>query len=117
MILWPSSPPKSKRPWQVLSTAFSKRWSKNAGSVCAHCRLNLRFVNVEVGVNVLHVIVLFERLHQAQHLRGLRAGQLDGVLRYHAEFRGSRSDGGLDERFLDGFERFRRGDDVPRGAV
>ena len=31
--------------------------------VRAHRRLNLRLINVEVSVDVLHVVVLFERLY------------------------------------------------------
>ncbi len=38
-------------------------------------------VDVEVRVHVLHVVVLFERFHQADHRIGRRAFQLDVILR------------------------------------
>jgi len=41
-------------------------------SVGADSRLNLRLIDIEIGVDVLHVVVLFERFHQPDHLRGLR---------------------------------------------
>ena len=45
-----------------------------ASLVCADGGLNLRLINIKVGVHVLHVIVLFEGLDQTHHLRGLRTG-------------------------------------------
>jgi hypothetical protein len=45
-----------------------------ACSVGADCCLNLRLVNIKVCVNVLHVVVLFQRFDQPHHLCGLRAG-------------------------------------------
>ena len=43
-------------------------------SVGADCCLNLRLVNIKVCVNVLHVVVLFQRFDQPHHLCGLCAG-------------------------------------------
>jgi hypothetical protein len=40
----------------------------------AYRRLNLRLVDVEICVHMLHVIMLFQRFHQSQHLRCLLAG-------------------------------------------
>ena len=56
-------------------------------SIGADGGLNFGLVDVEVRVDVLYVVVLFEGFDQAHHLRGLRAGQLDVVLRNHADFR------------------------------
>jgi hypothetical protein len=39
--------------------------------VGAHRRLNFRLVNVKVRVDMLHVIVLFQRLDEPHHLRSL----------------------------------------------
>src|SRR2546429_4227982 len=50
-------------------------------------RLNLRLIDVEVGVNMLHVVVLFERLDQPHHLHRLRTSELDVILRHHCDFR------------------------------
>jgi hypothetical protein len=55
--------------------------------VRSHSRLNLRFVNVEVRVDMLHIIVFFESFYQPHHLGGLRARQLDVVLRDHGDLR------------------------------
>ena len=44
--------------------------------------LNFLFVDVEVGVDVLHVVVILERLDHAQHLLRLRAAELDVILRH-----------------------------------
>lgn len=40
-------------------------------------------IDIEVGVNVLHVVVLLERLHQPDHGAGSRPFELDVVLRNH----------------------------------
>jgi len=41
-------------------------------------------VDVEVRMHVLHVFVIFERFHQADHLRRLLAFELDVGIRNHA---------------------------------
>ena len=55
-------------------------------SVCADSGLNFTLVDIEVRVDVLHVIVFFQRFHQPEHLLGLFAGQLDVVLGNHRDF-------------------------------
>jgi len=52
-------------------------------------------VNIEVGVDVLYVVVLLEGFHQANHRRGLLAFQLDVGIRNHAHARRSRLDAGF----------------------
>src|SRR5882724_1232582 len=76
---------------EQLTVVFHSEWglqnSSPAASVRADRRLNFRFVDIEVGVYVLHVIMFFECFDQSHHLHSLRAGQLDVVLRHHADFR------------------------------
>ena len=48
--------------------------------------LQLLLVNVEVGVNTLHVVVVFDRFQQADHLVGSLSFQLDVILRDHSYF-------------------------------
>src|SRR5215469_1911960 len=43
-------------------------------------------IDIEVGVDVLDIIVIFESLDQADHLSGLLAFELDIVLRDHGDF-------------------------------
>src|SRR5215472_9633453 len=57
-------------------------------------------VDVEVGVDVLYVIVLFKGLHQPDHGVGRLPLELDVVLRNHRHGGGS----GLNAGFLDRFE-------------
>src|SRR5205807_9218400 len=69
--------------------ATAPQWPQEKESlVGSDGRLDFGFVDVEVRVDMLHVVVFFERLDQAHHLRGLRASQLDVVLRDHPDFRG-----------------------------
>src|ERR1700739_4961355 len=96
---------------------FDKPGIRKSDLIRADGGLDFRFVDVEVGVNVLHIVMLFEGFHQAQHLRGLRAGKLDVILRNHADFRRRRSDTRFGERFLHSLEGFGWGHDVPCGAV
>ena len=51
-------------------TQLSKKFGSDVQreSVRANGGLNLAFVYVEVGVNVLHVVVLFESFDEFQHL-------------------------------------------------
>src|ERR1022692_5116540 len=51
-------------------------------------RLQLLLVDIEVGVDALHVVVLFQRVLQAQHAGGVFALQFDQVL-------GDPGDGGI----------------------
>ena len=41
--------------------------------VRSNCRLNFRLVDIEISVDVLHVVVFFQSFDEAHHLRGLRA--------------------------------------------
>src|SRR5215472_10348700 len=70
-------------------------------------------VNVEVRVDVLHVIVLFESFHQPDHGVGRLPFKLDVILGNHGYGGGS----GLDAGFFDGFEnslvRGRVGQNLP----
>ena len=78
-------------------------------------RLQLLLVDIEVGVDVLHVVVIFERFAQPQHAAGVLAFQLDQVLGHHGDggvFRGNAV--GL-QSLEHGFVRFRRGEDLPSG--
>jgi hypothetical protein len=50
--------------------------------------LNFLFVYVEVGVNVLHVVVIFQSFDHTDHLLCLLAAQLHVILRHPAYFRG-----------------------------
>src|SRR5258705_10149003 len=60
-------------------------------------------INVEVRVDVLHVVVVFERFDQPDHLRSLLALKLDVVLRNHRYARRRRSDAGLLNRLENRF--------------
>src|SRR4029077_1841981 len=66
---------------------------------------------------MLHVIVFFKRFDEAHHLRGLRAGQLDVILRDHSDFRRFRCNSRFSQCFFYFFQSFRRGHDIPRGAI
>src|SRR6267142_386538 len=105
---------KQKRPVRVADWPSSKLQSE---LVRADSGLDFRFVDIEVRVNMLHVVVFFERFHQANHLRGLRARQLDVVLRDHRDFRRCWSNSRLRQRFLHLLECVGRRRDVPRGAI
>ena len=59
--------------------------------------LHLLVRDVEVGPDVLHVVVVLEGLHELQHLLGLGALERDGVLRVLADL----GLVGLDARLLD----------------
>src|SRR4029077_15909353 len=60
-------------------------------------------VDVEIRVDILHVVLIFKRFHQPDHLAGRRAFQLDVVLRNHGHARRHRLDPGFPHRFEDGF--------------
>src|SRR6267154_3041592 len=82
-----------------------------------HSGLNLRLINVEIGVDVLHVVVLFKGFDQPNHLRSLRTGELDVILRDHANFRGCWSDSRFAQRLFYLFHSLRRSHYVPAGAI
>jgi len=54
--------------------------------------LHFFLVDVEVGVNVLDVVVIFEGFDHAHHLLGLRAAELDVILGDESDFRGGWGD-------------------------
>src|SRR5208337_3418517 len=113
----PSSTTFTRRSGPESKTAIEIRpmaAAENRCLVCANCRLNFRFVDIEVGVDVLHVIVFFQCFHQPQHLRSLLPGKLDVVLRHHAQLGRSGLNPGLHQRFFHRLQRFRRRHDVPR---
>ena len=60
---------------------------------------------------------VFESFDQTHHLRGLRARQLDVILRHHANLGGGQRNSRFGERLFDFVESFRRGNDVPDRAV
>src|SRR5579872_1273605 len=56
-------------------------------------------VNIEIGVHVLHIVMLFERFHQADHSSCCLTFQLDIVLRDHGHAGRGRLDASLLDRF------------------
>ena len=56
-------------------------------------------IDIEVGVDVLHIFVIFERFHQPDHLCCLLPFQLDVGIGNHAHARGC----GRDASLLHGF--------------
>src|SRR5262249_26724377 len=56
-----------------------------------------RVINLKVRIDALDVVMIVERLVKLEHLCGLAAIELDGVLRDHRDFRRDRFDAfGLD---------------------
>src|SRR5215813_4470133 len=74
-------------------------------------------VNLEVGVDALDVFVIIERVVKFEHLRGMIAVELDGVLRNHGDLRGDWLDAFALDRVEDGEEIFRGGQDLIALAV
>src|SRR5256714_5546184 len=62
------------------------------------CRGHVGLADVEVGGDLLHVVVVFERLHQFEHLLGLRAFETLELLRDHLDLRDLRLDAGVLDR-------------------
>src|SRR5208282_3345565 len=83
---------------------------------CYGC-LNFLFVDVEVRVDVLHVVVLFHSFHHAQHLLRLLARELDVVLRHKRYFGRRGRNSTRHERFANFFHFFRRRHYFPERAV
>src|SRR5436305_9018546 len=74
--------------------------------------------DVEVGVDVLHVVVLLERVDHAQHrLRLAGLVELDGSRRQHREVGARRGDTGAFERGAHRVEVARRRGDLPGVAL
>ena len=86
----------ASRPCEAAQTIFFEKLS--AGNFFQQL-----LIDIEVRVDVLHVIVVFERFDQANHLRGRRAFQLDVILRNHGDARGDGFDAGFLHRFEDSF--------------
>src|ERR1039457_3314062 len=71
------------------------------------------FVDVEVGADILDVVVFFERLGQAEHSAGALAFQLDQVLGDHRDFGLHGWYAGLLNRVQDRVMTLGRGEDGP----
>ena len=46
--------------WQCTTDIFVRQMER--GSVCANGRLNLRLIDIKVRIDVLHIVMFFERL-------------------------------------------------------
>src|SRR5678810_289560 len=81
------SPPASTRERRARSSRSPPTPWRHTGSralalaLAGRQLLHQRVVDLEVGVDVLHVVAVLEQLHQPQHLLGAFAVQLDGALR------------------------------------
>src|SRR5579864_8120289 len=102
------------------------RWSvwggwdlfKELGSVARLSDLGEhRFRDVEVRVDALHVIVVFERFHQLQHRARIRSVDRHRVLRHHRDLRRQDRDPRLLQRTLHVFERSRVRDDLQLALI
>ena len=81
-----------------------------------HC-FQLFFVDVKIRINILHVVVLFQRFAQPQHGGGVLAFQLDGILGYHRDFGLLGGNARFFQRLQNGFMRFGRRKNFPRSAL
>jgi hypothetical protein len=72
----------------ALQSDFGARRQAALQGLAGDGGLNFLFVYVEVGVNVLHVVVIFQSLDHTDHLLCLLAAQLHVILRHPAYFRG-----------------------------
>src|SRR5277367_3086245 len=114
--------------WDDMLTGTSVRAGRNRREVISRChaarcklsghrRLDFLFVYVEIGVDVLDVIVIFQRLDHSQHLLRLRPGQLDVVLRHEGNFSGRRGDSSSNESLADFFHGLGRRGHFPEGSI
>src|SRR5256885_4863260 len=76
------------------------------------CPGHVGLADVEVGGDLLHVVVVFERLHQFEHLLGLRAFETLELLRDHLDLGDLRLDAGVLDRGEYRVEVVGRGDDL-----
>ncbi len=76
-------------------------------ALAGHCGLNFLFVDVEVCVDVLHVVVIFECFHHAEHLLRRCAGELHSILRHPTNFGRRWRDAGGNQSFADFFQWLR----------
>src|ERR1700693_4987405 len=91
--------------WPLWTRIRNSWWKRRASEALArYRRLHFLLVDVEVRVDVLHVVVIFQRFDHPHHLLRLRPAQLDVILRYEADFCGRRRNTGSDERFPHLFE-------------
>ena len=72
--------PVTRVPGSTPSTTVALRVVR-PGSVAERCKFLV--FDVEVGVDVLHVVMLFERIHKLHHVFRIPTRDLDGVLRNH----------------------------------
>src|SRR5690348_16072487 len=75
------------------------------------------FVDVEVGEDVLYVVVLFERFHEFQHLLRRRTRQLDVILRNPGDLRRFRLDACFRQCFSHVLESVGRSEHLPGRAI
>jgi len=73
--------PRQLRSLRLLKGFFDRAKSKY--DRLARYFLQLFLIHVEIRIDVLDVVVIFNRFQQADHLAGGRALQLDVVLRDH----------------------------------
>src|ERR1051325_6194303 len=99
--LW-RRPSVSMTPHPVRSVPQSIPNTRTAVGRRSGQRFHLLFVDIEVGIDILNVVMLFEDFAQLQHAAGVLSFELDEVLRDHSDF--SRSGGNA--RFMHGVENF-----------
>src|SRR5215471_1580693 len=75
------------------------------------------FWDVEVGIDLLDVVLLFQGLQQPQDGRGPVLADRHGLLGLHGDLGVLNGDAGGGDRLPDGFEALRVGCDLDRGAV
>src|ERR1035438_4019647 len=84
--MWPATTsPCANSTWSCRSRAARATSPQSMPSTRTSALegLHLLLVDIEVGVHVLHVLVLFQHIVQPQHARRALALQLHQVLRNH----------------------------------
>lgn len=81
-------PVKARQARQASPQKKRKQASALEGRLAGDGGLHFFFVDVEVGVNVLDVVVIFESFHHAHHLLRLLAAQFHIILGNEADFGG-----------------------------
>src|SRR5258708_1587774 len=77
----------------------------------------LLLVYIEIRIHILHVVLIFQGLQQADHLVGGCAFELDVVLRNHPDLRMDHFDVCFFDGLQDRFKSPRHGDDLPALSV
>src|SRR5437879_6166247 len=113
VVLKTFGPRFSKQLLKKKSRPQGRLSGKSSTAQLARHFLQQLLVNIEVGVNVLHVILVFERFHEPNHSVGRLTFQLNVVLRNHRYAGGSRLDSSFLHGFEDGFECRGCGQDLP----